>query len=127
MFAQRDEYMSYLQLLWVQIVEIPPKRLMIRLAPNSMVIRRVLRAFVSFALLSSLAAAQQSGAAGGQFPALLGLAVIASAVACGGGSGGGGGGGENPGTPVGNYPGLTVSVTINGITQSINNLSVNVQ
>ena len=64
-------------------------------------------------------------------PALLGLAVIASAVACGGGSGGsgggGGGGGGNPGTPVGNYTGVIVSVTINGITQSINNLSVNVQ
>jgi len=60
---------------------------------------------------------------------LFGLAVIASALACGGGSGsgGGGGGGGNPGTPVGNYPGVTVSVTINGITQSINNLSVNVQ
>jgi hypothetical protein len=29
--------------------------------------------------------------------------------------------------PVGNYTGVIVSVTINGITQSINNLSVNVQ
>lgn len=61
-------------------------------------------------------------------PALLGLALLASAVACGGGSGGGGGVVVvNPGTPVGNYLGVTVTVTINGITQSINNLSVNVQ
>ncbi len=60
--------------------------------------------------------------------ALIALAVIVSAIGCGGGgSGGGGGGGENPGTPVGNYTGVSVTVTINGITQSINNLSVNVQ
>ncbi len=34
---------------------------------------------------------------------------------------------SNPGTPVGNYTGVTVTVTINGVTQSINNLSINVQ
>jgi hypothetical protein len=64
-------------------------------------------------------------------PALLGLAVIAAAMGCGGGTnnsgGGGGGGGVNPGTPVGNYTGVAVTVSINGITQSISNLSVNVQ
>lgn len=67
--------------------------------------------------------------------ALLGLALIASAVACGsspsgsGGSGGGGGNGGtggNPGTPVGNYAGVTVTVPINGTPQSIN-LTVNVR
>jgi len=66
------------------------------------------------------------------------LAVIA--VSCGGGSSsvgsggtgsggggtGGGGGNSDPGTPVGTYY-ITVTVTINGVTQSINNLSVNVQ
>ncbi len=58
-------------------------------------------------------------------PAWLGLVMIASALACGGGSGAGGGG--NPGTPAGNYAGVKVAVTINGITQSISNLNVNVQ
>jgi hypothetical protein len=33
----------------------------------------------------------------------------------------------NPGTPVGNYTGVTVTVTINGVTQSINTISVNVE
>jgi hypothetical protein len=31
------------------------------------------------------------------------------------------------GTPTGNYQGVTVTVTINGVTQTINNLSVTVQ
>jgi subtilase family serine protease len=61
-------------------------------------------------------------------PSFLALIVIASAVGCGGGgTGGGGGGGGNPGTPVGNYTGVTVTVTINGFTQSISNLTVDVQ
>ena len=58
------------------------------------------------------------------------LALITTMTSCGGtgGSGGSGGsGGATPGTPAGNYPGVTVSVTINGITQSVNNLSVDVQ
>lgn len=68
--------------------------------------------------------------------------MIASAISCGGnggtvggsgdagGSGGGGGttgGGSNSGTATGNYQGVTVTVTINGITQSVGNLTVNVQ
>jgi hypothetical protein len=60
--------------------------------------------------------------------ALLGFVVIVSAFGCGGGSGGGGGGSSgNPGTPVGDYTNISVTVTISGITQSISNLSVNVQ
>jgi subtilase family serine protease len=58
--------------------------------------------------------------------ALVALAVIASAIGCGGG-GTGGGGSSNPGTPPGNYSGVTVTVTISGVTQSLNTLSVNVQ
>ncbi len=58
-------------------------------------------------------------------PALIGLVVLASTLSCGGGSGIGST--WNPGTPVGNYTGVTVAVTINGVTQSIKNLSVNVQ
>ena len=55
---------------------------------------------------------------------VLALTVIASVVACGGdGSGSGGGGGSHPGTAAGNYTGVTVTVTINGVTQSINKLS----
>ncbi|HZC25129.1 MAG TPA: protease pro-enzyme activation domain-containing protein [Candidatus Binatia bacterium] len=55
------------------------------------------------------------------------FAVIACATACGGSGGGGGGGGGNPGTPAGTYYGVTVTATINGITQTINNLTVVVQ
>jgi len=54
------------------------------------------------------------------------LAVIASAAGCGGGSSGPPPS-MNPGTPVGNYSGLTVTATIAGVTESINSLSVNVQ
>jgi subtilase family serine protease len=67
---------------------------------------------------------------GRSFVAFVVLAVIALTFGCGGG----GSGGVNspppttiPGTPVGNYTGLTVSVTITGITGTINNLSANVQ
>jgi hypothetical protein len=57
------------------------------------------------------------------------LALFATTVSCGGGASGGSGsgGGGSGGTPAQNYPGVTVTVTINGITQSINNLSVYVQ
>ena len=53
---------------------------------------------------------------------LLGLAAFA--IGCSGGSGGNA---SNSGTPAGNYTGVAVTVTINGVTQSIGNLSVNVQ
>ncbi|HKS66157.1 MAG TPA: hypothetical protein VJR26_02880, partial [Candidatus Acidoferrales bacterium] len=65
--------------------------------------------------------------------ALTAVGVIAVVVGCGGGggnngSGGGTGGGvTNPGTPVGNYTGITVTVTIGSVTQSISSISVNVQ
>ena len=61
--------------------------------------------------------------------ALVAIAVIALSIGCGGGNGSGGGGGSSgtPGTPAGTYTGVTVTVTINGVTQSINNLTVNVQ
>jgi hypothetical protein len=67
--------------------------------------------------------------------ALLAVALIVFAVGCGAGAsagggeggGGGGGGGGNTGTPPGNYTGVTVTVMINGTTQSISNLTVNVQ
>lgn len=74
------------------------------------------------------------------FAAFLALALTVSTISCGGGNGvggsggggggtGGGGGGDNSnqGTPVGTYNGVTVTVTINGVTQSINNLSIDVQ
>lgn len=61
--------------------------------------------------------------------AFIAIAAASLATGCsgGGGVGGGGGGGGNPGTPVGNYSGVTVRVTINGVTQAINNLTVSVQ
>jgi hypothetical protein len=69
-------------------------------------------------------------------PAFLGLMAIALAIGCGagtgasGGGGGGGsggsGGGANSGTPVGNYS-MDVIVTINGVTETIAGLNVNVQ
>jgi hypothetical protein len=59
--------------------------------------------------------------------ALIGLAVIALAAGCGGGSSGPPPPPPNPGTPAGNYSGVTVTVTIAGVTESINNLAVNVQ
>jgi len=59
---------------------------------------------------------------------LLVLAAIATSSSCGGGGGsGGGGGGGNPGTPVGNYTGITVTVTIGNVTQSIKTISLSVQ
>jgi hypothetical protein len=66
--------------------------------------------------------------------AMFALLLIAAAVACGGGSSGTGGSGSNTsgnggsgGTPAGNYQGVTVTVTISGVTQTISNLSVNIQ
>ena len=68
------------------------------------------------------------------FAVFIVVAIIAAAISCGGGSvagggggSGGGGGGNNPGTPAGNYSGVTVTVSINGTTQSTSSLSVNVQ
>jgi hypothetical protein len=52
------------------------------------------------------------------------FAMIAFAAGCGSG---GPSTPKNPGTPVGNYNGVTVTVTINGVTESINNLSVSVE
>lgn len=58
---------------------------------------------------------------------LLAIAFLIGNGACGGGSGsGGGGGGGNQGTPSGNYPGISVTLTINGVTQTIQNLTVEV-
>ncbi len=59
------------------------------------------------------------------------LAALAVNAGCGGGGGAGGGGGGgggnvNPGTPVGSVP-LNVMITINGVTQAVPNLVVNVQ
>jgi len=54
------------------------------------------------------------------------FALVAASVGCGGGSAGGGGGG-NPGTPPGNYTGISITVTINGVTQTIPNLTLDVQ
>jgi hypothetical protein len=62
----------------------------------------------------------------GGYGGFFAFAIIASAIGCGGG-GGGGGGGSSPGTPAGNYTGVTVTVAINGVTQTVNNLSINIQ
>jgi hypothetical protein len=51
--------------------------------------------------------------------------LLAVSVGCGGGGGSSGGGGGNPGTPVGSKV-ITVTVTINGVTQTLP-LTVNVQ
>ena len=61
--------------------------------------------------------------------AALALAGIALCASCGGGGGstlGGGGSQGNSGTYPGNYPGVTLTVTINGSTQVLNNLDVQV-
>ncbi len=66
----------------------------------------------------------------GRIALLAVLVASVSTTSCGGGSAGGsggGGGGGTGGTPAGNYQGVTVTVTINGVTQTINNLSVNVK
>ncbi len=51
--------------------------------------------------------------------------LVGATASCGGG--GGGGGVQNTGTLPGLYPGVSVTVTINGITQTLQNLTVNVQ
>jgi Pro-kumamolisin, activation domain/Bacterial Ig-like domain (group 3) len=60
---------------------------------------------------------------------LLAFALLLIITACGGGGGGngGGGGGGNPGTPAPSDTPVTVSITINGVTQAVPNLFVNVQ
>jgi hypothetical protein len=55
------------------------------------------------------------------------ITVTALVAGCGGGSSAPPPPPSNPGTPVANYNGLTVTVTIAGVTESINNLSVNVE
>lgn len=55
------------------------------------------------------------------------ITVTALVAGCGGGSSAPPPPPSNPGTPVANYSGLTVTVTIAGVTESINNLSVNVE
>jgi subtilase family serine protease len=55
------------------------------------------------------------------------FALLAVSVGCGGGSSGNSGPPPNPGTPVGNYNGVSVSVTINGVTQTISGLTIDVQ
>ena len=52
------------------------------------------------------------------------FALVAVSVGCGGG---GGGGQQNPGTPVNNYQNVSVTVTINGVTQTISGLTIDVQ
>lgn len=54
------------------------------------------------------------------------LALLAVSVGCGGG-GGGSGSTTNPGTPVGNYTNVSVTVTVNGVTQTISGLTLNVE
>jgi Pro-kumamolisin, activation domain/Bacterial Ig-like domain (group 3) len=56
------------------------------------------------------------------------FALLAVSVGCGGGGGGGNTGPPpNPGTPVGTYSGISVTVTINGVTQTIPGLTLNVE
>lgn len=58
--------------------------------------------------------------------ALVAIGFLLVGAACGGGSSGGGGAGGNQGTPAGNYPNISVKLTINGVTQTIPNLTLNV-
>jgi trimeric autotransporter adhesin len=51
--------------------------------------------------------------------------MVAVGAGCGGGGGGGGGG--NPGTPAPSNTAVTVSITINGVTENVPNLVLNVQ
>ena len=56
------------------------------------------------------------------------FALLAVSIGCGGGGGGGGTGPtQNPGTPVGNYTNVSVTVTVNGVTQTISGLTLNVE
>ncbi len=51
--------------------------------------------------------------------------MLAVGAGCGGGGGGGGGG--NPGTPAPSNTAVTVSITINGVTENVPNLTLNIQ
>jgi hypothetical protein len=55
------------------------------------------------------------------------FALLAVSVGCGGGGGGNTGPPPNPGTPVGTYQGVSITVTINGVTQTISPLTLNVE
>jgi len=55
------------------------------------------------------------------------FALLAVSVGCGGGGSGNSGPPPNPGTPVGTYQGVSVTVTINGVTQTIPGLTINVE
>ena len=60
------------------------------------------------------------------------FAMLAVSASCGGGSGGGGGGGggggaQNPGTPAPSNTPITISITINGVTVNVPNMTINVQ
>jgi hypothetical protein len=60
--------------------------------------------------------------------AIVAFAAIVSTIGCGGGNGGSGAAGSSStGTPAGNYTDVTLTVTVNGATQSINNLSLSVK
>jgi uncharacterized repeat protein (TIGR03803 family) len=48
--------------------------------------------------------------------------LVAAIAGCGGGVSV-----QNPGTPPGTYPGVSVTLTINGVTQTLQNLTLNVQ
>jgi hypothetical protein len=56
---------------------------------------------------------------------LMAFVLLAVSAGCGGG-GGAGGGVQNPGTPPGQYS-IPVTLTINGVTQTLPNLTLNVQ
>jgi pro-kumamolisin-like protein/Big-like domain-containing protein len=56
------------------------------------------------------------------------FAMLAASAGCGGGGGGGGGGGvKNPGTPAPSNTPITISITINGVTANVPNVTINVQ
>jgi hypothetical protein len=55
------------------------------------------------------------------------FALLAVSAGCGGGGGGNTGPPPNPGTPVGSYTGISVTVTINGVKQTISGLGLNVE
>jgi hypothetical protein len=60
--------------------------------------------------------------------ACVAFVAVATFTSCGGGgSSGPPPPPPNPGTPIGNYTGVTVTVTINGVTQTINTIAVNVE
>ena len=60
-------------------------------------------------------------------PGVLLMALVMTVASCGGGGGGRSGGVSNSGTPVGPVEPLSVSITVNGTTQIVPNLTVTVQ